>query len=408
MAKPVDPDVRLLVPRNDVVDPEVTILIPALNEELTIGQFLAWCHEGIARGGYRAEILIVDSSSDRTPEIALEAGARVLRTPRRGLGRAYIDAIPFVRGRYVLLGDADCTYDFREIAPFVEAMRAGNQYVMGSRFRGTIEPDAMPKLHQYFGTPVTTWILNLIFGSQFTDIHCGMRGITREALERLDLQSQGWQYASEMMIKAVHLDLRSAEVPITFHKDLAGRESHMKRAGRLEPWRAGWQNLEAMFVYGVDFFAFRPGIVLLVLGLLLMLPLTFGPIDLGWVYLSVNWMLFGMALGLVGLSLVYFGGIVQVLLDDDGSRWRRWAQIFAYNRTIIVCAMMVVLGLALLVPIVTTYLGQGGRLPAENGNLTYRAITGLWLIIASFQTFVFMLLQRATAMVAGRLREASQ
>src|SRR5262245_18059102 len=188
-----DPEAQLLIPRDDVADPEVTILVPALNEELTIGRFLAWCHEGIARAGYSAEILIVDSSVDRTPEIAVAAGARVLRTPRRGLGRAYIDAIPYVRGRYVILGDADCTYDFRQIAPFVEQLRADHDYVMGSRFRGTIEPHAMPNLHRYFGTPATTFILNRIFGSHFSDIHCGMRGIRREALQRLDLRSQSWQ-----------------------------------------------------------------------------------------------------------------------------------------------------------------------------------------------------------------------
>jgi glycosyltransferase involved in cell wall biosynthesis len=404
---PPDPEVRLMVPRDDVTDPEVTILVPALNEELTIGRFLAWCREGIAGAGCPAEILIVDSSVDRTPEIAVSAGARVLRTPRRGLGRAYIDAIPYVRGRYVILGDADCTYDFRRIAPFVEQLRAGHDYVMGSRFRGTIEPRAMPKLHRYFGTPVTTFILNRMFGSHFSDIHCGMRGIRREALQRLDLRSQSWQYASEMTIKALHLGLKCTEVPVDFYRDQAGRQSHMKRSGWLEPWRAGWQNLEAMFVYGVDFFVFRPGIVLLAAGLALMLPLTFGPIDLGWVHFQVNWMLLAMSLSLLGLSLVYFGGIVQVLLDKDGSNWRRWESVFPYNRSLAICGAMGLVGMALLVPMLVTYLQQGGQLSALS-NATYRSITGLWLMIAGFQTFVFVLLQHVSAMVAARLREVSR
>jgi len=350
----------------------------------------------------------VDSSTDRTPEIALAGGARVLRAPRRGLGRAYIDAIPYVRGRYVILGDADCTYDFREISPFVETMRAGNDYVAGSRFGGGIEADAMPVLHRYFGTPVTTFILNRIFGSRFSDIHCGMRGITLEALKRLDLRSQSWQYASEMTIKAVQLNLKCAEVPIRFYKSPEGRQSHMKRAGWLEPWRAGWQNLEAMLVYGVDFFAFRPGLVLLGIGLALMLPLTFGPIDVGPVSFSVNWMLLAMSVALVGLSLVYFGGVVQVLLDEDGRHWRRWESVFSYTRTLVICGAAMFLGFLLLVPIIVIYLNHGGRLPAPVGNVTYRAITGLWLVVAAFQTFVFVLLQRATAMVAARLREVSR
>ena len=139
-----DADVRLQVPPDDVTDPELSIVIPALDEELTIGDFVDWCHEGLRKAGVAGEILIVDSSSDRTAEIALSRGARVLSSPKRGLGRAYIDALPFIRGPYVLMGDADCTYDFRELAPFVERMREGYEFVMGSRWKGYIEPGSMP------------------------------------------------------------------------------------------------------------------------------------------------------------------------------------------------------------------------------------------------------------------------
>src|SRR5579883_2286229 len=131
-------DVQLLIPANDTQDPEISIVIPALNEELTITEFVEWCQEGLSKAGVKGEVLIIDSSSDRTPQLALAAGARVLKTPKRGLGRAYIDALPFVRGKYLLLGDADLTYDFREIRPFVEKFRKGYEYIMGSRFKGTI------------------------------------------------------------------------------------------------------------------------------------------------------------------------------------------------------------------------------------------------------------------------------
>src|ERR1700730_10107570 len=207
MTAPPD-EIRLLVPADDVADPEVTILVPALNEEITIGRFVAWCRQGIAASGAKVEILIVDSSTDRTPEIA---------------------ALPHCRGRFFIRGDADCTFDFREIRPFVAAFRAGAEFVMGSRFKGSIAPGAMPALHRYFGTPVTTFILNTICGSRFSDIHCGMRGITRDALVRMDMRSQGWEYASEMVLKSVHMGLRTAEVPIHFLKDPEGRLSHMKR-----------------------------------------------------------------------------------------------------------------------------------------------------------------------------------
>ena len=254
-----DPEIELLLPVNDVAEPELSIVIPALNEQLTIADFVAWCHEGMKKAGIVGEILIVDSGKDKTTELALAGGARVLRTPKRGLGRAYIDALPYIRGRYVVMGDCDCTYDFRELAPFVEKFRGGAEFVMGSRFRGYIEPGSMPPLHRYLGTPVTTWILNIIFGSKFSDIHCGMRGITRDGLARMDLRSQSWEYASEMVLKSVHMNLRTEEVPIRFLKDRDGRLSHHKRSGWFSPWQAAWINLRAMFVYGADFFLFKPG-----------------------------------------------------------------------------------------------------------------------------------------------------
>src|SRR5438045_9568707 len=152
-------DVQLIIPANDVPLSEFSIVVPALDEEITIGQFVDWCMLGIAAAGIQGEVLIIDSSSDRTAEIAVAHGARVLKTPKRGLGRAYIDAIPYIRGRYVLMGDADCTYDFRDIGLFVTQFRSGAEFIMGSRFKGGIEDGAMPPLHRYFGTPLTTFIL---------------------------------------------------------------------------------------------------------------------------------------------------------------------------------------------------------------------------------------------------------
>ena len=329
---PDRPDVELLLPKDDVGDPELTILIPAMNEELTVGDFVAWCREGIQKAGVVGEILIVDSSTDRTAEIALEGGARVLRTPRRGLGRAYIDALPYIRGRYVVMGDADCTYDFRQVDLFVKALQDGNEYAMGSRWRGSIEPGAMPKLHQYFGTPVTTWALNVLFGSRFTDIHCGMRGITRDALLRMGLVSQSWEYASEMVLKSVRMGLKTVEVPVTFLKDRDGRLSHHKRSGWFSPFQAAWINLRAMFVHGAEFFLFKPGVVMFALGLLLTLPLSFGPITIGPVTLSLNSMFIGTVLSVIGLQSIYFGCLAHVFLDYTDRRRERLRRLFQLHQ----------------------------------------------------------------------------
>ena len=179
------------------------------------------------------------------------------------------------------MGDADCTYDFRLLGRFVEKLRQGDDFAMGSRWLGSIEPGSMPGLHRYLGTPVTTWILNRLYGSQFTDIHCGMRGISRDALERMGLVSQSWEYASEMVLKSVLMNLRTSEVPVTFYKDREGRVSHHKRSGWFSPFQAAWINLRAMFVYRAEFFALKPGLFFLLVGLLLTLPLSFGTISVG-------------------------------------------------------------------------------------------------------------------------------
>ncbi len=344
VATAVGDEIELLVPKDDVQDPELSIVIPALNERLTITEFIKWCREGLQRAGIEGEILIVDSSSDETPQLALEAGARVLRMPKRGLGRAYKDAIPFIRGSYVLMGDADCTYDFRDLKPFVDRFREGYEYVMGSRWRGSIEPGAMPRLHQYLGTPVTTWILNRLYGCDFTDIHCGMRGVTRDALVRMELDSDSWEYASEMVLKTVHLGLRRSEVPVRFLKDTGGRLSHHKRAGWRSPWSAAWINLRAMFVYGSDFFLLKPGLVLFLLGLVCTLPLSGGPITIGHFSFSLYWMLVGVTATVVGLQSFFLGIVAQVLFDYQGRARRRWLALFPYTRSVVAAGVILAWG----------------------------------------------------------------
>jgi glycosyltransferase involved in cell wall biosynthesis len=388
----VDPDVVLHLPENDVADPELSIVIPAADEEVTVGDFVEWCKQGLEEAGIVGEIVIVSSSGDRTDEIALEHGARVLKTPRRGLGRAYIDAIPFIRGRYVLMGDADCTYDFRRLRPFVEKFREGYEYVMGSRWKGSIEPGAMPKLHQYLGTPVTTWILNRLYGSRFSDIHCGMRGITRDALVRMDLHSQSWEYASEMILKSVHMELRTAEVPVWFLKDREGRLSHHKRSGWFSPWAAAWINLRAMFVYGSDFFVFKPGLALIAIGLLLTLPLSFGDLDLGPITLSLNSQFLGVAVLTVGGQAFFLGCIAQVLFDYTGRHRQRWLRVFPYTRTVLIAFGLVVLGIALAIPLVVSYVSNDLALQRPDTLENHLAVTGLAAVIAGAQLFVFTLL----------------
>jgi glycosyltransferase involved in cell wall biosynthesis len=392
-----DPELTLLVPENDVADPEFSIVVPALNEEITIGEFVAWCKQGIAAAGISAEILIVDGSSDRTAEIAVAGGARVLKAPKRGLGRAYIDAIPYIRGKYIVMGDADCTYDFRKLQPFVDKFRAGLEFVMGSRFKGSIEEGAMPPLHRYFGTPLTTWILNVMYGTRFSDIHCGMRGITLDGFKRIRMASQSWEYASEMVLKSVHLGLRTDEVPVSFLKDAEGRVSHLVRGGWSTPWKAGWINLKAMFVFGADFFLMVPGAILLLLGLVPLCALSFGPITIAGLTLSLNSMLFSLLASLLGLQLVLVGALAQTLYDGTGRIRERWLSIFSYTRTTVATAAVFAVGSAFLLRFTVAFFEHGSFDKILIGS-NHQAIFGLFLMVGSVLIFISMLLVHAIAL----------
>lgn len=374
---------------SQAAQPVLSIVIPCLNEEICIGEFVDWCHQGLNEAGIKGQILIVDSSTDRSPEIAEARGATALRVPKRGLGRAYIDALPHIRGRYVIMGDCDLTYDFRLLKPFVDKLDEGYDFVMGSRFAGYIEPGSMPKLHRYFGTPLTTWILNRIYGTRYSDIHCGMRAMTVEALRRINLESQSWEYASEMVLKAARLKLKIAEVPVRFYKDREGRLSHHKRAGWLSPWIAGWINLKAMFLYAPDFFVMKPGWFMMILGLVLSFSLSRGPVWLGPnLGLDLHSMLLGITMTTLGYSAIQLGTLARVFYNFNPRRRRRLAERFTYNR-----GMFVAVGLTLIGLVIDSLLAwrwvQGGLRLQE---ISYPALLGLLLIILGFQTFVFTLL----------------
>ena len=394
--------VEHVVPKDAARDNvQLSIVVPALNEEITVGEFVDWCKEGLKRAGVVGQVLIIDSSTDDTARIVLEHGGEVLRTPKRGLGRAYIDAIPYIRGKWVVMGDADLTYDFRELTPFVEEFRKGAEFVMGSRFRGSIEKGAMPGLHRYFGTPLTTWILNRIYRSNYSDIHCGMRGLTRAALEGIDLKSQSWEYASEMVLKAARLGLATAEVPVRFYKDREGRVSHHKRMGWLSPWRAGWLNLKVMLVYTPDSFLLKPGMVLTVLGLLLSLALARGPIMIGHIGFSLHWMLLGVTCTTLGYSCIQIGLLARVMHGLRPGFVDRVRNVLTYDRGMLISCGLLLLGTMLLGTLVYRYVNHGLRLDA----ISHPAILGLLLIVLGFQTFCFTLLMEMAQRVASKSRE---
>jgi glycosyltransferase involved in cell wall biosynthesis len=376
-------EIELLLPADDCPSPEVSLVVPALNEQISIGRFVEWCREGLRSAGVQGEILIIDSSTDNTPAIAVEKGARVLRTPRRGLGRAYIDALNYVRGKYVIMGDCDCTYDFREIGPFIEHFHKGSEFIMGSRFKGYIEAGAMPPLHRYFGTPITTWILNFMYGCHFSDIHCGMRGLTLDAYKRLDLKAQTWEYASEMIIKAVHIGLKTSEVPIRFLRDMQGRTSHLKLHW-YTPWLAGWQNLRAFFIFKPDFFLRKPGYFFSFLGFFLVFALGFGPVSFGKLELSLHTQIFGLFLLALGTSFLEIDALATLFLRFHHKRIARIKKLYNLDKAAPLSLLLVLIGLVFVFSSAVDWIGAGFQL----FTVSHGFVAGLGFILLGVQLFL--------------------
>jgi glycosyltransferase involved in cell wall biosynthesis len=391
---------ELLIPANEIDSavPEISIVVPALNEQITIGEFVDWCWQGLRDAGVNGEIIIVDSSSDDTPNIALAKGARVLRTPKRGLGQAYLDAIPFIRGQFIIMGDCDLTYDFREIKPFVDEFHNGAEYVMGSRFRGSIEDGAMPPLHRYFGTPLTTWILNRIYSSDYSDIHCGMRGLTREALEKINLTSTGWEYASEMVLKASRTGLKISEVPVKFYKDRDGRMSHHRRAGFWSPWYAGWINLKVMLVYSPDSFILKPGIILALIGMCIAALSAPGSFSIGRIGFGSNMLLAGGTLTVLGYSLFQTAILARRIHGLRNGIERVVLQKLTYDNGMLLAAIFALVGFVLSAVFAIDYVRHGYEVDSSSFG-----ILGLIFIIISAQTFAFTLLLELKRRVLSKL-----
>ncbi|MGA7052871.1 MAG: hypothetical protein WBZ37_16690, partial [Mycobacterium sp.] len=244
-------------------------------------------------------------------------------------------------------------------------------------------------------------------GSHFSDIHCGMRGITREALLRMGLESQSWEYASEMVLKSVRMGLKTVEVPVTFLKDRDGRLSHHKRSGWFSPFHAAWINLRAMFIHGAEFFLFKPGIVMLALGLLLTLPLSFGPITVGPVTLSLYAMFIGTVLSVIGLQCIYFGCLAHIFLDYTDRNRERLRRLFDYTRAVLVSALLFTLGLALDLAFIIYYVRNSFLLPDPQAPINHLAITGLLFMAIGFSTFSFTLLLHATRVRYGTVNDKS-
>jgi glycosyltransferase involved in cell wall biosynthesis len=374
-----------LVAAEDTGTVEVSVVMPCLNEARTVGRCVHKAVAELDRLGVRGEVVVADNgSSDRSPEIARAHGARVVHVERRGYGSALQKGIEAARGRYVIIGDADESYDFGNLRPFVEQLRRGDDLVMGNRFRGGIRPGAMPWLHRYVGNPVLTGILNLFFHSPIGDAHCGLRGFRKDAYERLGLSTTGMEFASEMVVKACLNRQRISEVPIVLYPDGRDRPPHLRS------FRDGWRHLRFLLLLCPTWLYLIPALVLILGGLSLMAWLSPGPRHVAGVGLDVHTVLLGALCTLVGCQTLWLWAYAKIfgwtsgLLPPNTFSTRIFTHL-NLERGLLAGAALFLIGLGLNVWLVVEWYGH--NLGALEVQTTLRhALWGFTTMVLGVQT----------------------
>ena len=287
--------------------------MPCLDEAATVAACVEKARAFLRRASIDGEVLVADNGSrDDSRSLAERAGARVIDAPRPGYGAALAAGIAAARGRFVIMGDADESYDFSALDAFIDKLRQGYPLVMGNRFQGGILPGAMPRLHRYLGNPVLSFIGRLFFRAPVGDFHCGLRGFDRQALLSLGLRTTGMEFASEVVVKAALAGWRIAEVPTTLRPDARGRPPHLRS------WRDGWRHLRFLLLFSPRWLFLYPGVFLLVLGAGLTSALYFSPLRLGPFGLDIHSMLYASAAALLGLQLCLFALFARVSAQAAG------------------------------------------------------------------------------------------
>jgi glycosyltransferase involved in cell wall biosynthesis len=290
---------------------ELSVVIPCLNEATTLEVCVRRALDAMARHHIHGEVVVSDNgSTDGSVAVATAAGARVVFCPTLGYGAALQFGFRHARGRFVLMGDGDQSYDFSLLPRFIDQARAGSRFVIGSRLRGHVEDGAMPALHRYVGTPVLTWILNRLFQTRISDCNCGMRCIDRATFFSLGVVSPGMEFASEMIVKAAVMGVAIAEVPIDFYRDRRDRRPHLR------PFRDGWRHLRLLLWHAPDQMITLPGFCMLAAGSLLVFSQLSGPMSLGFTSLDIHYMILGVTLSLVGTSAVTIGLVIGATMPS--------------------------------------------------------------------------------------------
>jgi glycosyltransferase involved in cell wall biosynthesis len=383
--------------------PEISVVIPCLNEEEAVGKVVDQALEGIQRSGRTGEVIVVDNAStDRSAEVAAEHGAIVVREERPGYGSAYLAGLAHARGEYIVMGDADETYPMQELAPFVERLAASDDLVMGSRFEGTIHGEAMPWLNRHIGNPILTGLLNVLFGVKISDAHCGMRAVRRDALPVLDLHSTGMEFASEMVFKAFRRKLRISEIPIDYYPRVG--ESKLNRFGD------AWRHVKFMLLYSPSWLYFVPGVLLLLRGLIGAIALAAGPVTvLGrtWQIHTLFACIFAI---LLGTQIVQLGVFARAFAASHLGEKDPWVERahgkLSVEHGLVVGGLLLLAGLLTILVIFVNWAIDGfGALSHEYATaigFTLLAV-GLQVMLGSF--FLALLTMRTTEPSSARVVE---
>ena len=333
----------------DAAGVELSVVMPCLNESRTVGACVRKAQETIQRLGVSGEMVVADNgSTDGSQAIAAGLGARVVPVKDRGYGSALRGGIAAARGRYVIMGDADESYDFTQLGDFLEKLNEGYDLVMGNRFMGEIRPGAMPVLHRFVGNPVLSWLGRLFFKSPVGDFHCGLRGFRKDSIDRLHLQTTGMEFSTEMVVKAMLFGLRVAEVPTVLSPDGRDRPPHLRT------WRDGWRHLRFLLLYSPRWLFLYPGIILLVLGAAVSVWLLPGPRTVGGVQFDYHTFLFGAMAILIGFQSINFAAFSKIfaisekLLPED-PRLNRVFRYVTLETGLVVGALLILTGAGLWV-----------------------------------------------------------
>lgn len=375
---------------DQAVLPELSIVMPCLNEVETVGRCIEKAQRSLVELRIAGEIIIADNgSSDGSDAVAASQGARVIRVETRGYGNAIMSGISASRGRYIIVGDADDSYDFGNLGPFVEKLRAGFDLVMGNRFKGGIKPGAMPPLHRYLGNPVLTAIGRLFFKSPCGDFHCGLRGFNKTSIMKLDLRTTGMEFASEMVVKATLQNLRITEVATTLSPDGRSRPPHLRS------WRDGWRHLRFLLLYSPRWLFLYPGVLLMLIGLATGLWLLPGKRTVGGINFDIHTLLFAALAVIIGFQAVNFAVFTKVFAVSEGLlpenfRFSKIMRLLPLEVGLSVGGLLLIIGLACSVYAVTGWEARsfGNLDPTRTMRFVIPSVTALTLgsevILSSF------------------------